>query len=96
MIIVPILASLGIQSPKTFSKAITSPAATGECVETLMNINFTTKQMKKLVKDNNACLARGKNLRFAPANDKIIKVSHPIAMEAYAKMVVSIMAKIYA
>jgi hypothetical protein len=26
--------------PKNFSKAITSPAATGECVNVLMDINF--------------------------------------------------------
>jgi thymidine phosphorylase len=37
---VPILASLGIKMPKNFSKAITSPAATGECVNVLMDINF--------------------------------------------------------
>ncbi len=41
-------------------------------------------------------MANGKSLKFAPANDRIIKVSYPLYMEAYAKVAVSIMAKIYA
>ncbi len=96
MIIVPILGSLWISSPKTFSKAITSPAATGECVEVLMDTEFSVDEMKKLVKKTGSCLAWGKHLKFAPANDKIIKVSYPLYMEAYGKVAVSIMAKIYA
>jgi len=96
MILAPVFASLGIQFPKTFSKAITSPAATGECVETLMDIEFTPEQMKDLVKKTGCCLAWWKNLWLAPANDRIIKVSYPISMEAHSKMVVSIIAKIYA
>jgi thymidine phosphorylase len=50
MIVVPIITSLGYTMPKTFSKAITSPAATGECVELLMNISFTENQIKNIVK----------------------------------------------
>jgi putative thymidine phosphorylase len=96
MLIVPILGSLWISSPKTFSKAITSPAATGECVEVLMDTEFSVKEMKDLVNKTGSCLANGKSLKFAPANDKIIKVSYPLYMEAYAKVAVSIMAKIYA
>ena len=40
MIIVPILASLWITVTKSFSKALTSPAATWECVNVLMDIEF--------------------------------------------------------
>ena len=96
MIIVPILWFLWICSPKTFSRAITSPAATGECVEVLMDTEFSVSEMKKLVHKYWSCLARWKALKFAPANDKIIKISYPIYMEAYSKVAVSIMAKIYA
>lgn len=96
MIIVPILGSLGISSPKTFSRAITSPAATWECVEVLMDTEFTVSQMKKLVEKNLSCLANWESLKFAPANDRIIKVSYPLYMEAYSKVAISIMAKIYA
>ena len=96
MIIVPILWSLWIFSPKTFSKSITSPAATWEAVEVLMDTKFSVPEMKKLVNKYWSCLALWKSLKFAPANDKIIKISYPLYMEAFAKVAVSIMAKIYA
>jgi len=96
MVIVPILGSLWIYSPKTFSKSITSPAATWEAVEVLADTEFSVSEMKKLVNKYGSCLALWKSLKFAPANDKIIQISYPLYMEAYAKVAVSIMAKIYA
>lgn len=93
MIVVPIIASLGITIPKSFSKAITSPAATGECVNVLMDMEFDQKEIYKLVKKNNSCLIWGGGLNLAPADDKIIRVNYPIAMEPHSKAVISIMAK---
>ena len=96
MILIPLIASLGIKIPKTFSKAITSPAATGECVNVLMDISFNKKEIEKLVKDLDCCLVRGGGLDLAPADDKIIKVQYPLAIQSRAKVVSSIMAKKYA
>lgn len=96
MIIVPLLASLGITMPKTFSKSITSPAATGECVEVLMQSELKKTDIIRLVEKHGCCLARNGNLNLAPANDRIIKVSAPLGMEPYARMISSIMAKNYA
>ena len=58
MILIPLIASLGIKIPKTFSKAITSPAATGECVNVVTGINFNRAEIEKLIKDINCCLVR--------------------------------------
>ncbi|MDR3169904.1 MAG: thymidine phosphorylase [Candidatus Peribacteria bacterium] len=96
MIIIPILASLGITAPKTFSKAITSPAATGECVNVLMDISFKKSEIIRITDKNQACLVWNEGLNLAPANDRIIKVSSPLGMEPYARMISSIMAKNYA
>lgn len=96
MIIVPLIASLGIKIPKSFSKAITSPAATGECVNTLMGIEFDKDKIYKIVEKTGACLIWGGGLNLAPADDKIIKVTYPISIEPYSKAVMSIMAKKYA
>jgi AMP phosphorylase len=96
MIMIPIVASLGIKIPKSFSKAITSPAATGECVNILMDINFTQKEIEKLIKEIDCCLVWGGSLDLAPADDKIIKVQYPLAIQSRAKVVSSIMAKKYA
>ncbi len=96
MILIPLIASLGIKIPKNFSKSITSPAATGECVNVLMNINFNKEGIEKLVKDQNCCLVRWGGLDLAPADDKLIKVQYPLSMQSRAKVVSSIMAKKYA
>lgn len=96
MIMIPLLASLGIKMPKTFSKAITSPAATGECVNVLMDISFSKKEIEHLVKTQNSCLVRGGGLDLAPADEKLIKVAYPLSMQSYSRTVVSIMAKKYA
>jgi putative thymidine phosphorylase len=96
MIMIPLLTSLGIKMPKTFSKAITTPAATGECVSVLMDISFSKKEIEHLVKKNNCCLVRGGGLDLAPADEKLIKVAYPLSMQSYSRTVVSIMAKKYA
>ena len=96
MIIIPILASLWITSPKTFSKAITSPAATWECVNVLMDIEFDKQEVIRMTDKVWACLVWNEKLNLAPVNDRIIKVSAPLWMEPYARMISSIMAKNYA
>jgi len=96
MIMIPLLASLGIKMPKTFSKSITTPAATGECVNVLMDISFSKKEIENLVKKNNCCLVWGGGLDLAPADEKLIKVAYPLSMQSYSRTVVSIMAKKYA
>jgi len=96
MIIIPTLASLWVKMPKNFSKAITSPAATWECVDVLMDISFDKKGIKNLIEKNNCCLVWWWSLDLAPADDKIIRVSYPLSMQNIAKVVSSIMAKKYA
>lgn len=96
MIVVPLLASLGITVPKTFSRSITSPAATGECVDVLMQSELKKADIIRLVEEHGCCLAWNGNLNLAPANDRIIRVSAPIGIEPYARMISSIMAKNYA
>ncbi len=92
-IIVSIIASLGIYIPKTSSRAITSPAGTADMMEVLCPVSFTLPEIKKIVRKTKGCLVWGGGLRMAPADDKIIKVSRPLAVESYDKMIVSIIAK---
>ncbi len=93
MIVVPIIASLGLYIPKTSSRAITSPAGTADTMEVLAPVNFTMEQIRKIIKRTKACLVWGGGLNIAPADDKIIRISRPLALEPYDKMIVSIMAK---
>ena len=96
MILVPLIASLGIRFPKNFSKAITSPAATWECVNVLMDISFDKKWIEKLLRQNNCCLVWWWSIDIAPADDKLIQVESPLWIQDKAKVVSSIMAKKYA
>ena len=93
MIAIPIIASCGITIPKTSSRAITSPSGTADTMEVLAPVALSTKRIKEVVKKAHACLVWGGSVNLAPADDKIIQVSHPLSLEPYTKMVVSIMAK---
>lgn len=93
MVAVPILAALGLTVPKTSSRAITSPAGTADTMEVLSPVSFTAEQIKQIVKKVGACIVWGGGLNLAPADDKILKVSYPLSLEPYSKMLISIMAK---
>lgn len=93
MIIVPIVAAAGLTIPKTSSRSITSPAGTADTMEVLANVNFSIKQMKKIVEKTNGCIVWGGSLNLAPADDKIIRVERPLRIDAESQLLASIIAK---
>ncbi|MDD5567495.1 MAG: thymidine phosphorylase [Patescibacteria group bacterium] len=93
MVLVPIVAATGLIIPKTSSRAVTSPAGTADTMEVLAPVEHSVENIKKFVKKNNCCLLWGGELNIAPADDRIIRASHPLGIEPYNKMIVSIMAK---
>ncbi len=93
MVVVPIVASYGVIIPKTSSRAITSPAGTADTMEVLAPVRIPFEKVTKIIKKINCCLIWGGSFRLAPADDYLIRVSHPLALEPLDKMVVSIMAK---
>ncbi|MBU1131177.1 thymidine phosphorylase [Patescibacteria group bacterium] len=93
MIAVPIIVSLGITIPKTSSRAITSPSGTADTMEVLAPVSFSAEEMREIVKKAGGCLIWGGGFNLAPADDRILKVTNPLSLEPYDKMIVSIMAK---
>lgn len=93
MVAIPIIASLGLTIPKTSSRAITSPAGTADTMEVLAPVSLTSEQVKRVVHKTGGCLIWGGGLSIAPADDIIIRVSRPLSLEPYDKMIVSILAK---
>ncbi len=93
MVAIPIIASLGLLIPKTSSRAITSPSGTADTMEVLAPVTFTADQVKNIVRQAGGCLIWGGGLSIAPADDLIIRVSKPLSLEPYDKMIVSILAK---
>ncbi len=93
MVAIPIIASLGLTIPKTSSRAITSPAGTADTMEVLAPVSLTSAQVRAVVNRTGGCLIWGGGLSIAPADDIIIRVSRPLSLEPYDKMIVSILAK---
>lgn len=93
MLVVPIVASLGLYIPKTSSRAITSPSGTADTMEVLAPVSFTMDQVKKIVKKIHGCMVWGGAVNLAPADDKIVRLTRPLGIEPYDKMIISIMAK---
>lgn len=93
MVVVPIVASTGLCMPKTSSRCITSPAGTADTMEVLAPVEFSIPAMKKIVQKVNACIIWGGAVNLAPADDKLIKVEHPLEIDAKGNLLASIMAK---
>lgn len=93
MIVVPIIALLGLYIPKTSSRSITSPAGTSDTVEVLANVTLDAKKIKSIVEKTNGCLVWGGGVNLASADDKLIKVRHPLSLDPRGMLLASIMAK---
>src|SRR3989344_1120315 len=93
MIIVPIVAAAGIKIPKISSRAITTPAGTGDTMEVLAKVNLSAKEIVRVVDRVGGCIAWNGHLNIAPADDIIIRVEEPLSFESFDKIIISIMAK---
>ena len=93
MIVVPIVAAHGLTIPKTSSRAITSPAGTADTMEVLARVDLSIDSMKEVVATCNGCLAWGGHVNLSPADDVLISVERPLALDTHEQMVASIMSK---
>ena len=93
LIVVPIIAAAGLVIPKTSSRSITSPAGTADTMEVIAPVSFSLKQIKRIVTKTNACMVWGGSLNLAPADDKVIRVEHPLNLDARSQLLASILAK---
>jgi len=93
MLIVPTITSLGLTMPKTSSRAITSPAGTADTMEALANVSFSIEELTTIVNKVGGCIVWGGAINLAAADDKLIRVRHPLALDPEGMMLASIMAK---
>lgn len=93
MVIVPLLAAAGLTIPKTSSRSITSPAGTADTMEVLADVCIPVPKMRKTVKKVGACMVWGGAMNLAAADDKLIKIRHPISLDPKGMLLASIMAK---
>jgi thymidine phosphorylase len=93
LVVVPILAALGLTVPKTSSLAITSPAGTADTMSVLARVDLSANEIHRVVEKTGGCIAWGGALDLAPADDVLITVERPMAIDTEAQMVASILAK---
>lgn len=93
MLIVPIVAAHGMLCPKTSSRAITSPAGTADTMEVLAHVELPIEQLEAIVRQHRGCLAWGGTSNLSPADDVLISVERPLAMDSPGQMVASILSK---
>lgn len=96
MIVVPIIAAAGLNIPKTSSRSITSPAGTADTMEVLCDVCIPVKEMKNIIKKAKGCMVWGGAMNLAAADDKMIKVRHPLSLDPEGMLLASILAKKHA
>jgi thymidine phosphorylase len=93
MLVVPIVAAHGMLCPKTSSRAITSPAGTADTMEVLAEVELPIERLQQIVQQHRACLAWGGTAHLSPADDVLISVERPLALDSPGQMVASILSK---
>ena len=92
-LVISICAAGGLIMPKTSSKAITSAAGTADLIEAIAKIDYSIKDLKKIIKKTNACMVWGGGLGIVPADSKIIRIEKILKIDPKAQLLASIMAK---
>lgn len=92
-IVVSICAAEGLTFPKSSSRAITSPAGTADVIETISDVEFDIKTVKKIIKKTKGCLVWGGSLGIVPADSRIIQIEKSLRIDPRAQLLASIMSK---
>jgi AMP phosphorylase len=93
MIIVPVITAAGFYMPKTSSRSITSPAGTADTMEVLAPVSLEIKMIEKVVNKTKGCICWGGAVNLAAADDKLIKIRHPLSLDPEGMLLASILAK---
>ncbi|MDP1909575.1 MAG: thymidine phosphorylase family protein, partial [Hyphomicrobium sp.] len=93
MLVVPIVTAHGMWCPKTSSRAITSPAGTADTMEVLADVELPIARLTEIVRTTHGCLAWGGTAELSPADDILISVERPLAIDSPGQMVASILSK---
>lgn len=92
-IVVSICAATGLTIPKNSSRAITSPAGTADVIEAIAKVDFSLKELEKIILKTNGCMVWGGGLKVVPADAKIIHVEKMLEIDPQAQLLASIMSK---
>jgi putative thymidine phosphorylase len=92
-IVVAICVAAGLTCPKSSSKAITSAAGTSDVIAAIAQVEFSTDEIKRIVKKTGGCMVWGGSLELVPADSKIIRIEKMLKIDPRAQLLASIMSK---
>lgn len=93
MVIIPIITVAGFTIAKTSSRSITSAAGTADVMEIFCPVSLSHEKVKEVVKKTGGCIVWQSSLNPHGADEKLIKVRHPLSLDPEGLMLSSIMAK---
>ncbi|WP_212526107.1 thymidine phosphorylase family protein [Actibacterium sp. MT2.3-13A] len=92
-IVVAIVAAHGVPIPKTSSRAITSPAGTADVMEVLAPVDLSLAQIRRVVAQEQGCIAWGGAVRLSPADDLLIRIERALDIDGPGQLVASVLSK---
>lgn len=95
MALVPIILASGLKMFKTSSRAITSPAGTADTMEVLAKVDMPVEELRAIARKIGGFIAWGGAMNLASADDKLIRIRHPLSLDPEGMLLASIMAKKY-
>ena len=93
LIVAPVAAAHGLITPKTSSRAITSPAGTADTMEVLARVDLNEEEMREVVERCGGCIVWGGRVNLSPVDDVLISVERPLSLDTPEQMVASILSK---
>ncbi|MFA5383001.1 MAG: AMP phosphorylase [Candidatus Micrarchaeia archaeon] len=93
MVVVPIIAAAGLYIPKSSSRAITSASGTADTMEVLAPVDIKMDELKEIVLKTKGSIVWGGGMNLAAADDKLIKIRHPLSLDPKGVMLASVLAK---
>jgi thymidine phosphorylase len=93
LIVAPVAAAHGLLTPKTSSRAITSPAGTADTMEVLARVDLDEDEMRAVVESCGGCIVWGGRVNLSPVDDVLISVERPLSLDTPEQMVASILSK---
>ncbi|MFA6521220.1 MAG: thymidine phosphorylase [Candidatus Gracilibacteria bacterium] len=92
-VVVAIVVASGVLMPKTSSRAITSPAGTADAVESICNVTINAHKLMQIANKVGGFMVWGGGVDLAAADDRMIKIRHPMSLDPEGMLLASIMAK---
>lgn len=92
-LVVSICAAAGLIFPKSSSRAITSAAGTADVINAITKVEFSKKELMRIIGKTGAFMIWGGAIEFVPADSKIIRIEKMLKIDPKPQLLASILSK---